>query len=196
MYSEIATKAPGGFGLGQFSLEAPADNDANNAIVNGKYTMYASTQNGLGIDAILDVDVRSFNQTVQTATQYMTGCKCQRHQVDGVWQDWEWINPRMVIGTEYKTVERWNTHPVYVILLNLGNAPANTVKIIEHGIAGMEWIVDYFVFMGSEALPFQSDSQLVCEVLGVNRQTVRIKSTYDWSTLHNMYCWIKYTKTT
>lgn len=42
----------------------------------------------------------------------------------GVWNDWEWINPPMYIGTEYRTAERYMGKPVYTALINLGQLPS------------------------------------------------------------------------
>lgn len=53
---------------------------------------------------------------------------------DNVWRDWEWENPPMVVGTEYRTTERWKGSPVYAKALDVGYLAAGTHNI-EHGCA-------------------------------------------------------------
>lgn len=36
------------------------------------------------------------------------------------WGPWEWLNPPMTIGIEYRTTERWLGYPVYVKTINFG----------------------------------------------------------------------------
>jgi hypothetical protein len=47
-------------------------------------------------------------------------CELVRYKVEGVWSQWEWVNPPMVLGVEYRTTERWQGKPVYTKLLDLG----------------------------------------------------------------------------
>ena len=42
--------------------------------------------------------------------------------------DWEWVNPPMDAGVEYRTTERYNGKIVYVKLVNFGTLPSNTYK--------------------------------------------------------------------
>lgn len=39
--------------------------------------------------------------------------KAIRAKMAGVWQPWEWVNPPMVPGVEYRTTKRHNGKPVY-----------------------------------------------------------------------------------
>jgi hypothetical protein len=38
----------------------------------------------------------------------------------GEWYPWEWDNPPMILGVEYRTTERYNGQPVYTMLFNTG----------------------------------------------------------------------------
>ena len=54
-------------------------------------------------------------------------CVIQRMGFDltsNVWNPWEWGNPPMQLGTEYRTTERYLGKPVYVKLVALGEAPS------------------------------------------------------------------------
>lgn len=44
------------------------------------------------------------------------------------WGEWEYINPPMVLGTEYRTTERYLGNPVYVKTVNFGELPSNSSK--------------------------------------------------------------------
>lgn len=54
---------------------------------------------------------------------------CYYHMVDGVQ---EWINPPMVLGIEYRTVDRFNEKPVYIKLVDCGAMPNSTAKTVEY----------------------------------------------------------------
>ena len=47
---------------------------------------------------------------------------------------WEWVNPFMQLGVEYRTTERYLGKPVYVRLVNCGSAPSNSLKKIDTGL--------------------------------------------------------------
>lgn len=51
--------------------------------------------------------------------------KCRRA---GTWQPWEWENPPMADGVEYRTTKRYDGKPVYTTCLNLGTLPASGDK--------------------------------------------------------------------
>ena len=58
------------------------------------------------------------------------------------WNQWEYVNPPMVVNTEYRTVERWNGKSVYTKLISLGALPDNDVKYIANVFpAGAENVV-------------------------------------------------------
>ena len=47
------------------------------------------------------------------------------------WLPWEWVNPPMQLGVEYRTTERYLGKPVYVQLMDFGRAPAQgTMKSV------------------------------------------------------------------
>ena len=48
-----------------------------------------------------------------------------------VWMPFEWVNPPMKIGVEYRTTERYDGKPVFVMAVNGGAFPDNSSKIIE-----------------------------------------------------------------
>lgn len=54
---------------------------------------------------------------------------------DLIWSSF-WINPPMVPGYEYRTIERFNGNPVFVKVVDCGKMPSTTEKSIAHGITG------------------------------------------------------------
>lgn len=51
---------------------------------------------------------------------------CYYRTVDGVT---EWLNPPMVVGTEYRTVERFKNKPVCVKAINFGKIESKSVSV-------------------------------------------------------------------
>ena len=85
------------------------------------------------------------------------GISCMRVQTaEGEWQPWEWVNPPMQLGVEYRTTERYLGKPVYVKLINLGNLPNNTeVSVQDTSIGGIAHIVDFRgEFINQSGTPF------------------------------------------
>ena len=50
------------------------------------------------------------------------------------WQPFEWEHPPMQLGVEYRTVERYNSKPVYKKAVNTGALSAGTSKSVAHGV--------------------------------------------------------------
>lgn len=58
----------------------------------------------------------------------------QRELYSGTWLDWEWENPNMELGKEYRTTERWKNKAVYTKLVEVGALPASGSKSFPLGI--------------------------------------------------------------
>ena len=59
-----------------------------------------------------------------------------RQSQDGFYEAWNYINPNMQLGTEYRTIERWQGKPVYVKLIDFGTLPASGTKYVGVGVTG------------------------------------------------------------
>ena len=73
------------------------------------------------------------------------GCCCIRLKENGVYGEWEWFNPPMVFGKEYRTTERRNGMPVYRKLVTY--KPDSTISgsfVVPHGIDNFDALVDAF----------------------------------------------------
>ena len=49
---------------------------------------------------------------------------------NGVWGPFEWVNPPMQLGVEYRTTERYLGKPVYTLAFDFGALPASGYKIL------------------------------------------------------------------
>lgn len=132
--------APAGFGLGGDATLINADTDLNSIVKNGWYKfsggpIHAPTgsQDGWesGYSALF---VNNYNSNIVTQTIFCSnaasvyGCKIKRIFADSKWYPWEWVNPPMLLGVEYRTTERYLMKTVYVKKVDFGNAPAGSIK--------------------------------------------------------------------
>lgn len=128
--------APGGFGWGeelprQVSTAAEVDAITANSIVR-----YANDSTNL-----VDGDISSYtryaivvtytvneNDKAQDVYGYGGGAHgdvmLHRGRYGNTWLPWEWVNPPMQLGVEYRTTERFNGNPVYAKTIDCGNMPA------------------------------------------------------------------------
>lgn len=136
--------APTGYGLGVSALKAV--DDCDNAVKNGWYLINASAANSPFRNAhgAMRVDVHTTSHIVQTAySGAFTGkgvVILRRVMFSGVWQEWEYITPLMVVGDEYRTTERWQGKAVYTKLVDCGAMPNSESKIVAHNCAAIMMI--------------------------------------------------------
>lgn len=140
--------APSGYGLGTTDVTLTASDDLDNVIGNGWYYWGASTpantpsliSSGSGASycsmfVVSDVQfVISYNDrnNVAMRTKNYKG-----------WLPWEYVNPALVLGVEYRTTERYQGKPVYVKVVNFGALPANNNKVVQHGISNYVQAIKY-----------------------------------------------------
>lgn len=109
--------APAGYGLG--TSYSPEIDDCDTATKNGWYHVKGATLNKPfnKVGALL-VACRGSTQMYQlffVGETYATGGSCiiVRSMYGGEWGPWEWVNPPMEVGVEYRTTERYLGKPVY-----------------------------------------------------------------------------------
>ena len=158
-----ANKAPDGFGLGSEYTSYIADFDA--CIKNGWYRAYSNSLNypsigGLGAryGALLVLTRDSTIYHVYYVALYSVMYTIERYSNDGgtTWSEWEFVNPPMELGVEYRTTERYLGKPVYTIAFNFGALPASGDKISYVPVAAniSDIIACGGCTSGGEALPF------------------------------------------
>ena len=106
--------APSGYGLG--ATNGVLITDGNDATRGGDYFWGNVSTNLPFTYGFMHVGVRVNGSLIQTAySEVHQGCSAQRKCTDGTWGEWEWVNPPMELGVEYRTTERWQGKPVYTV---------------------------------------------------------------------------------
>ena len=136
----LARCAPAGFGLG---VKNGHDcTDCNEAILNGTYYIFgesATNHPGNSMQyGCMDVKRRGNYITQIVHYDYY---EAKRFSKDGgeTWGAWEWVNPPMQVGVEYRTTERWQGKPVYYKVVDFGGLPNATTATVPIGAENIEW---------------------------------------------------------
>lgn len=108
-----------------------------------------------------------------------------------VWMPFEWENPPMIIGVEYRTSERYNSNPVYAKAISFGKAPNATYKDVSHGIENFSQLVSYTGMIGGGNLI----ENPALDNIQINASIIRITTNTDVSASY-VYMVLRYTKTT
>lgn len=110
----IKNFAPAGYGLGGLGAFLTQADNLNNVTKNGWYCW----QSGLPTNApvawgnmIVTSQNGHYEQTVCLFEP--RGCVIHRTCAGSDWSEWEWVNPPMITGTEYRTTERYQNAAVY-----------------------------------------------------------------------------------
>ena len=180
----LASKAPAGYGLGTYG---PDVSDLNEAVKSGFYSVAGTYQNGPvpageGYSPLLVISASDGGRIAQLYygdNFAYVGCIAARRysNLQSTWSPWEWINPPMEPGVEYRTAEKYNKAPVYCQLVNCGALPTNgTTKSVQHGISSIDCVLRAYGTSpnGKFAIPYQAKA----EGIGVcaNATTIYIES--------------------
>lgn len=204
--------APGGFGLGEYTSPVVPDTNLDNVIRNGWYRLTGNETNGpdLGNTAYLNLavlfvksslyDIYLKEQTLYLGNAGFQGLTLRRYYANDVhgWQPWEWRNPPLRAGVEYRTTERYNGKPVYAKMIDCGSMPNAAVSEVPHGIENIERVIQACGSTSNygKTIPtenFAGSSGFVRIVAsGTN---VTIQTSNDYST-GRAFVVLKYTKTT
>ena len=117
------------------------------------------------------------------------------NRVAGVWGEWEWVNPPMAMGVEYRTTERHNGKVVYAQAIDFGVMPnaSNKGVYVNEGITGLVRVEGYCeYYTGSASTPFSTVSFVSDVEISYGREFVA-KTSQDASTW-NGYPILYYTK--
>lgn len=189
VYNQVSGVAPAGYGLGETSpyiakTSESGEYDADTIDKTGFFAARTNTPTGNWCYGL------HVNRTNNKAFQLLTSEFSEkefalRKKISGVWQPWEWVNPPMALGVEYRTTERYQEKPVYVKLVNFGALPNSTSKSFAHEISDLKFVVDIY---GSGVAG--QDVKV-----SVDTTNITITSTSNLSSV-TAYPVIKYTKTT
>lgn len=103
----------------------------------------------------------------------------------GSWATFEWQNPPMQLGVEYRTTERHNGLPVYakrIAFTPSTDFNANTTLAIPHGIDGYYTFKRLFARSGNYPLPFYAHEGggTFTAVRSVDATNIYISSNQNW----------------
>lgn len=123
-----------------------------------------------------------------------TGANFQLVKLD-TWGEVEWLNPPMVLGTEYRTTKRYNGKPVYIQAIDCGAAPNATGKTVNHKIPNCRPIKCYG-YSSNEArtIPYRSAAGERIDIAAHATQII-VHSSYDASGV-NVIAILEYWKST
>ena len=203
VYNQVSGVAPAGYGLGE---STPTLISNCNIVGNGWYRVDASTANipDVGLTSgVLRIDEATGSLVYQSLYFYVSGKihKMERVHSSGTWYPWEWVNPPMKLGVEYRTTERHLGNPVYVKLVDCGALPNSASKSIS--ISNDTAVKCFDVVTGTNSsgmvLPTAcfGGTNLDREVaITSNGSSILIVTNFDGSSYTKTYVLVKYYKTT
>lgn len=130
--AEMVGAAPAGFGLGEVAGKTVTKLDQIKEF--GFYRL--PSESGITPDTVSNWGGVLIGAAVSYATLIATRGPyiAVTHSLGGVWNGvWEWVNPPMYPGIEYRTTERYNGSPVYAKCLDIGSLPVKGGRIISRG---------------------------------------------------------------
>ena len=145
--------APAGYGLGADSVKVDSwDNATKNGFYRSSGGSFTGDAHGIvvsypyGEGTCDQLAWSTWNNTHEMAT---------RRIQNGVPREWEYINPPMSAGVEYRTTQRYLGKPVYTKLVNLGTLPGVAGgKRINHGAAANQIIRVTGASSDGHAIPY------------------------------------------
>ena len=185
--------APDGYGLGAVWNVAPS-RDADLITGSGFQMAVLNTPTGNSWWGIL-----SFVYDADSATQWAMpqntaayyGSVCKREKRAGTWTPWEWVNPPLALGVEYRTTERYLGKPVYTTIVNFGAISAGT-NTIAHNLVSVEQMVGCELIDVSGYVAGQPSTLFAT----ANKSSVYIEATGSQYVGRKIYVRLRYTKST
>lgn len=201
----LANKAPAGFGLGN---AGKLITDCNAAGLNGWYHIEAgglnSPDSSMGWTILVTTPYNEATP-IQDAFTYINTTvyyHLRRFVYPGGGTPWEWVDPPMHEGVEYRTTERYQGKPVYVKNVNCGVAPETGYIIAYPVIDNIESVIEAVPMVGSGTLPTIRGSTANYEVVGavqsyqVDNKYAKTVIEHNGDTTNSVIVRLRYTKTT
>ena len=173
--------APAGYGLG---VQNGHDcTDCNEAVMNGTYYLFGeSAKNHPGHSmqyGCMDVKRRGSYITQIVHYDYY---EAKRFSKDGGanWGEWEWVNPPMITGNEYRTTERRHGKVIYTKTMDTGNLPNATSMVVPHYCSVIQMIRCCGTTNLGTTIPYRwNDTYLT---VSADRTSIHICTNADFST--------------
>ena len=124
-----------------------------------------------------------------------------RKLIDEVWSEWEWVNPALHDGVEYRTTERYQGYPVYIMKKDGGAMPSSGVDI-SVTFPDKASIIEYDVYSYTKSNPNNSKQKLPMFNLSTGAVMASARTILNKVTIrgfasngdYNFYVIVKYTK--
>lgn len=205
--SEIGA-APAGYGLGLdtasiATIATPEQLD--NATQAGWYQYYGTNLCGGGTNYGGVLVIPSMFSTTQMMFPRMWyGSVLKRINTNGNgWESWEWVNPPLIAGQEYRTIERFNGKPVFIKMVDCEGMPSgtNATRNPEHFSENVDSIVSYGGYMSTNdkkpiALPYYFDANNQAHLSVSFNKIYIVTGGTDLKSYTEAKVWFKYTKST
>lgn len=200
--------APDGFGLGDIGKRLTPEDNLDEVKTNGWYRWERNAPPqgtlpsviGQSMDATLirvwGNGAVCYQESINITDDTGHGCLCARTIYASIIYPWEWVNPLMQIGVEYRTTERFWGKPVYYKIVDCGQIADN--KQVEHGIVNMRDCISFQGLRGGMPMPSISNNNLSDPWSFYVADVSRTKITLACGTSAaggNCHVMLKYTKT-
>lgn len=199
--------APAGYGLGNSSTQIISSLAKLDGITKNGWYLFSCTGSNIGgywfNKAVVRVsNVSETDSVFQELQASGGGVIIRRVRLDnGVWDEWEFENPPMEVGVEYRTTERWGGKTVYAKYIaltyttDIGNASTYTDYKVAHGIAGLVNCVRVTATLNDKyMLPYMNSTGGWFGVIEVNDTNLVLRALKGVFTAPTLNAVIYYTK--
>lgn len=177
--------------LPTFTVEISVQHDPSfEAVTSEDYVNWFAMYEGALAESIARLE-ENFWQAMESPAY--PGCRYVMK--DGVV---EWVNPPMVVGTEYRTTERWNGKVKYKKLIEYTNAEALSGSMtlnVAHGIADLHMMLTAHCTTSGYLLPYLTAGSSLGLSAWDSRNLV-LYGNSSWGAGRKWYIEMCYTKTT
>ena len=187
--------APDGYGLGANRLPV-IDNSAFSSVLPAGFYLYYDKEHPIGgSQSGILLSLGSNYSYTDLSTQIFTiyGSVLIRNPTQNNYnQEWDWLNPPMQLGVEYRTTERYKGKPVYAKLVNFGTLPNGTSASVSHNCENILDVI-FGTLKNQDGVLFNLYPAII--EFEISKTVIIIQTTIDMST-NICTVHMKYTKTT
>lgn len=192
--------APDGFGLGLQNVSLTSSDDLDNVRGNGWY--YWGSSIPANAPALIHADSQPAycamlmidSSQIVVSGNDRNNMAMRTENIDG-WTPWEYLNPPMKLGVEYRTTERYLGKPVYVQAVNFGTLPNANTKSVTWATSGVVLAVLSVEATSNQGEPLGLGASMSGTEITATTTTLYIKSSGNYSDNTAVFR-VKYTKTT